>query len=229
MDSLHIGFLLCSMWKIGWDDVVGCRDSQRIDLDLHILHFGCRTSAHIDDLHTFYYYVRFAHGFTDHCSTWLHLSGRILGIFVNSLSLRGSRLLCDFLLYEIAHHDALSFFMLYRQSFIVCSPCSWQMSQKHFVWTNQTSCWLMSYRQLSLACPAVEHFVHHTSWFLRFSSFNDFCMISSCSSSLVSVGYAGKSSSISTCKDLVSASSYVLNVSNLMCHQIFSDRLERNH
>ena len=119
--------------------------------------------------------------------------------------------------------------MLYGKYFVVWSPCSWKMSQKHFVWTKWTSHRLMSCRYLSLVCLDVEHFVHQTSWFLRFISFNDFCMISSCSSSLVSTGYAGKYSSIFICIAFVSASSYFLNVSKLMCHWIFCDRPARNH
>ena len=50
MGSLHIDDLLHSTSNIGWANVVGCRDSYGIDLDLHILHVGCRTGAHIDDL-----------------------------------------------------------------------------------------------------------------------------------------------------------------------------------
>ena len=103
--------------------------------------------------------------------------------------------------------DALSFFMLNGKYFVKWSPCSWQMSQKHFVYTNWTSCRLMSYWQLSFECPSIKHFMHQISWLLRFNSFNDFSTISSCSSSLWSVEYVGMSSSISNWRVFVSTSS----------------------
>ena len=84
---------------MGWDDVVGCRDSQRIDLELHILHVGCQTNTHIERIRTFDYSDRFAHGFIDHSFVRLRLSGRLPGIFVNFLSLGGSHPWCDFLLH----------------------------------------------------------------------------------------------------------------------------------
>ena len=43
-----------------------CRDSQRIDLDLHIIPDSYRIGTHIDGLHIFDYSVRFEHCFTDH-------------------------------------------------------------------------------------------------------------------------------------------------------------------
>ena len=77
--------------------MVDCRDSHRIDLDLHILHVGCGTGTHIDDLHTFDYSVHFEHCFVDHCSARLRFSGRLPGSFVDFLSLGGSQLWHDFL------------------------------------------------------------------------------------------------------------------------------------
>ena len=47
--------------------------------------------------------------------------------------------------------------MLNGQYFVECSPCSWKMSQKHFFCTKQTSCRLISCRQLSFQCSVFEH------------------------------------------------------------------------
>ena len=121
MDSLHIGDLLCSTWNIGWADVVSCRDSQRIDLNLHILHDSCWTGAHIDDLRIFDYFVRFEHCFADcyRCSVQLRLSGRLLGSFVDSLSLGGSWSWRDFLLHRL-HTKMLCRFSCYTGNLSLC-------------------------------------------------------------------------------------------------------------
>ena len=121
MGSLHIDHLLYSMWNTGWANVVGCHDSQRINLDLHILHDGCRSETHIKDLHIFYYSVRFDHCFTGcyRCSVQLRLSGRLLGSFVNSLSLSGSRPWRDFLLHRL-HTKMLCHFSCYTGNISLC-------------------------------------------------------------------------------------------------------------
>ena len=78
--------------------MVGCCDSQRINLDLHIIHIGYRTGAHIDDHRTFDYSVHFEHCFVD-CSRYfaqLRSSDRLPANFVDFLGLGGSRRWYDF-------------------------------------------------------------------------------------------------------------------------------------
>ena len=78
--------------------MVGCHNSQRIDLDLHILHVGCRISAHIDDHRTFDYFVHIEHYFVE-CSCYSMLlcsSDRLRGNFVDFLGLGSSRWWYDF-------------------------------------------------------------------------------------------------------------------------------------
>ena len=87
MDSLHVSVPPYNMWNIGWVDVVDFLDSQRIDLDLHILHVGCQTDAHIDDHRTFDYFFHIEYS---RYSTQLHSSDRLPGNFVDFLSLGGS-------------------------------------------------------------------------------------------------------------------------------------------
>ena len=162
MGIMHIDDLLYSMWNIGWANVVSCRDSQRINIDLHILHDSCRIGTHIDDLRIFDYSIHFEHCFADsyHCSEWLRLSGRLLGSFVDFLSLGGSRPWCDFWLYRL-HTKMLCHFSCYTGNPLLCvlhvlgrcristlskqieHPVGWCLVNNH-----------------SFVCPAVENFVH---------------------------------------------------------------------
>ena len=101
--------------------MVSCRDSRRIDLDLHILHDDCRTGACIDILCIFDYSIHFDHCFVGcyHCSAQLDLSGRLLHSFFNSLSLSGSRMLHDFLLHRL-HTKMLFHFSCYMSNLSFC-------------------------------------------------------------------------------------------------------------
>ena len=121
MGSLYIDDLLHSMWNTGWADMVGCRDSPRIDFDLHILHDGCRTSAHINNLHIFDYLAHFDHCFAGcyHYSKRLRSSSRLLGSFLGSLNLSGSRPLHEFLLHKL-HTKMLCHFSCYMGSLFLC-------------------------------------------------------------------------------------------------------------
>ena len=101
--------------------MVDCRDSQRIDLDLHILLNSCLTGAHIDSLHIFDYLVHFDHCFTGcyRCSMQLRFFGRLLGSFVSSLSLSGNRPMRDFLLHRL-HTKMLCRFSCYTSNLSLC-------------------------------------------------------------------------------------------------------------
>ena len=63
--------------------MVGCLDSQRIDLDLHSLHVGCHTGARILDLRIFDCSDHLVGGFS-HYFVQLHWSDRLHDNFVSS-------------------------------------------------------------------------------------------------------------------------------------------------
>ena len=120
MGSLHIDDILYSMLNTIWVNVVDCCDSQRIDLSLHILHDGCQTGAHIDDLHIFHYLINLVHCSLKrcHCSVWLHSFGRLLDNFVDSSSLSGSRQLHEFLTHRL-HTMMLFHFSCYMGNILL--------------------------------------------------------------------------------------------------------------
>ena len=101
--------------------MVYCRDFQKIVLDLHIPHDGCRTGANTDSLHIFDYLVRFDHYFSGcyHYSVRLHSFGRLLGNFVSSLNLGGSQPLHGFLPH-ILHTKMIFHFSCYMGNISLC-------------------------------------------------------------------------------------------------------------